>query len=70
MVDHQITDELDTNIIAIVRQALADKISTGEAIKRIRHAQRVAAIERYGVKLVNTEPGTLDRMSRMLGLEL
>jgi len=65
-----ITDTLDAAIIVIVRQAMNGEISAGEAVKRIRYAQRVAAIERCGVKLVNTEPGTLDRVSRMLGLEL
>lgn len=67
---HEITDGLDKETIAIVRQALAREIDTGEATKRIRYAQRVAAIERCGVRLVSREPQDIDRISRLLGLEL
>ena len=67
---HEITDGLDRETIAIVRKALAGEINPGEATKRIRFAQRVAAIERFGVKLESKRPQDVDRMSRMLGLEL
>jgi len=67
---HEISDGLDKDTLAIVRQALAGDIDSGEAMKRIRYAQRVAAIERYGVRLVSHKPQDIDRVSRLLGLEL
>jgi hypothetical protein len=67
---HEISDTLDAATITIVRQALDGEIDAGEATKRIRYAQRVAAIERYGVKLVSNKPQDIDRVARTLGLEL
>jgi len=67
---HEITDGLDKETIFIVRKALAGDIDSGEAMKRIRYKQRIAAIERYGVKLVSQKPQDIDRISRLLGLEL
>jgi len=67
---HEISDGLDKETIAIVRQALRGEIDSGEATKRIRHKQRIAAIERCGVELVSRRPQDLDRISRLLGLEL
>ena len=67
---HEITDGLDKETLDIVRQALAGEINSGEATKRIRHAQRVAAIERCGVKMVSHRPQDIDLVSRLLGLEL
>lgn len=66
----QITDNLDTETIRTVRQALNGEISADEAADRIRFEQRVTAIERYGVKLLSRRPQDVDRVSRMLGLEL
>ena len=67
---HEITDGLDKETLAIVRKALDGDIDSGEATKRIRHAQRVAAIERYGVQLVSHRPQDIDCVFRLLGLEL
>ena len=67
---HEITDGLDKETLAIVRQALAGKIDSGEAMKRIRYKQRIAAIERYGVQLVSHKPQDIERVARTLGLEL
>ena len=67
---HEISDGLDKETLDIVRRAMAGDIDTGEATKRIRHAQRVAAIERYGVRLVSHRSQDIDRVSRLLGLEL
>ena len=44
-----ITDRLDANIIIIVRQALNGEIDSGQAMKRVRHAQHLAQIARYQV---------------------
>ena len=45
----QITDTLDVAIITIIRQALAGEIDTGQAVMRVRRAQRFAQIARYQV---------------------
>ena len=71
---NEITDTLDSAIIIIVQQCLDGKIDSGEAMKRVRRAQRMAAVSRYQVPV--TIKGTplsddqLDRMTRILGLEL
>ena len=50
-----ITDRLDANIIIIVRQALNGEIDSGQAMRRVRHAQRLAQIARYQVPIVKGE---------------
>ena len=67
---HEITDGLDKETIAIVRQALAGEIDAGEATKRIRRAQRLAQVARYRVPVANYQTQDLGRISRLLGLEL
>ena len=46
-----ITDTLDAKIIIIVRQALNGEIDSGQAMKRVRRAQRFAQIARYQVPI-------------------
>ena len=66
---HEITDRLDANIIIIVRQALNGEIDSGQAMKRVRRAQRFAQIARYQVPTADLRPRDLNRISRQLGLE-
>ena len=66
---HEITDTLDKDIITIVQQALDGKIDSGQAMKRVRRAQRLAQIARYQVPIADVRDGDLDRISRSLGLE-
>ena len=70
---HEITDTLDSSIITIVQQCLDGKINSGEAMKRVRRAQRLAAVSRYQVPTsIKGTPLTddqLDRLTRILGLE-
>ena len=68
--DHEITDTLDFAIITIVQQALDGEIDAGEALKRIRRAQRLAQVARYRVPIAGYQTQDLGRISRLLGLEL
>lgn len=65
----QITDTLDAAILTIVRWALAGEITTSEAMKHIRRAQRFAQLARYQVPIADVQDGDLDRISGSLGLE-
>ena len=71
---HEITDTLDKDIIVIVQQCLDGKIDSGQAMIRVRRAQRLAAVARYQVPTsingVSLTDDQLDRMTRILGLEL
>ncbi|MCK5307187.1 MAG: hypothetical protein KAJ73_01115 [Zetaproteobacteria bacterium] len=71
---HEITDTLDKDIITIVQQCLAGKIDSGQAMKRVRRAQRLAAVSRYqvpiSIKGTELTDDQLDRLTRILGLEL
>ena len=71
---HEITDTLDKDIIVIVQQCLDGKIDSGQAMKRVRRAQRLAAVSRYqvptSIKGIPLTDDQLDRMTRILGLEL
>ena len=71
---HEITDTLDRKILTIVQQALDGKINSGDAMKRVRRAQRMAAVERYqvptSIKGKELSDAQLARMTRILGLEL
>ena len=71
---HEITDILDKKILTIVQQALDGKINSGDAMKRVRRAQRMAAVERYqvptSIKGKELSDAQLVRMTRILGLEL
>ena len=69
----QITDTLDAAILTIVQQALDGKIDSGEAMQRVRRAQRLAAVSRYqvpiSIKGTTFSDAQLARMTRILGLE-
>jgi len=67
---HEISDTLDFAIITIVQQALNGEITSGEALNRIRRAQRLAQVARYQVPIADYQTQDLGRISRLLGLEL
>ena len=54
----------------IVQQALKGEISSGEAVIRIRRAQRLVQVARYQVPIATYQTQDIDRISRLLGLEL
>jgi hypothetical protein len=49
---HSITDTLNKDIIAIARQCFSGKLTTGEAARHIKRAQRLAQAERLDVPVV------------------
>jgi hypothetical protein len=67
---HEISDTLDVATLVIVQQALKGEISSGEAVIRIRRAQRLAQVARYRVPIATYQTQDLGRISRLLGLEL
>ncbi len=48
---HEISDTLDISILTIVQQCLDGEIDSGQAMKRVRRAQRFAQIARYQVPI-------------------
>ena len=70
---HEITDTLDVAILTICQQALHGEITSGEAMIRVRRAQRMAAISRYqvpiSIKGTTFSDAQVTRMTRILGLE-
>ena len=67
---HEVSDTLDVATLVIVQQALDGEIDAGEALKRIRRAQRLAQVARYQVPIATYQTQDLGRISRLLGLEL
>ena len=71
---HEITDTLDAAVLTIVQQCLDGKIDSGEAMKRVRKAQRLAQVARYqvpiSIKSTTFSDAQVARMTRILGLEL
>ena len=71
---NEITNTLDSAILIIVQQCLDGKIDSGQAMKRVRRAQRLAAVARYqvpiSIKGITFSDAQVARMTRILGLEL
>ena len=70
---HEITDTLDAAILTICQQCLYGEITSGEAMIRVRRAQRLAAVARYqvpiSIKGTTFSDAQVARMTRILGLE-
>lgn len=64
---NHVTDTLDAAAITIVRAALEGQLTSAEAVKRIRRAQELAQVARYGVVVEDDE---IDAMRKRLGLAL
>ena len=69
---HEITDTLDAAILTICQQCLYGEITSGEAMIRVRRAQRLAAVARYqvpiSIKGITFSDAQAARMTRILGL--
>ena len=63
---NSITDTENVAITVIMRQAFDGSISTEEAVRRIRRAKQITAIERFGVQV--DQDTNLDAEARRLGL--
>ena len=70
---HEISDTLDAACLFIVQQALYGELDSGEAVRRVRRAQRLAAVARYqvpiSIKGTTFSDAQVARMTRILGLE-
>ena len=70
---NEITNTLDSAILIIVQQCLDGKIDSGQAMKRVRRAQRLAAVARYqvpiSIKGTTFSDAQVTRLTRILGLE-
>ena len=65
----RITDTLGAAILYFARLVLNGEMDSGEAVKCIKRAQRLAEIERYGVPLMSYQTNDLNVIARRLGLE-